>query len=89
MIADQSIGGGWYRRFMDHHPLFASRISQGVIKARYSVTMHDITLLFNSLLEAIIENRLDDSRVFNMDATVFQINKGFKRVVSGRSSKNV
>ncbi|KAE8897131.1 hypothetical protein PF005_g8277 [Phytophthora fragariae] len=52
-------------------------------KARNSVTKDGITLLFNSLLEAIVENRC------NMDDTTFQTNKGSKRRVTVRGSKNV
>ncbi|EGZ15633.1 hypothetical protein PHYSODRAFT_509212, partial [Phytophthora sojae] len=67
------------------HPMLATRTSQ----ARNAVTKSDLELFFSSLIKAVVENRLDASRVFNMDETAFQTNKGSKRVVAVRGSKNV
>ncbi|EGZ25887.1 hypothetical protein PHYSODRAFT_256042 [Phytophthora sojae] len=81
MATGQTVGGGWYRRFMGRHPMLATRTSQAVCKARNAVTKSDLEQFFSSLIKAVVENRLDASRVFNMDETAFQTNKGSKRVV--------
>ncbi|EGZ05374.1 hypothetical protein PHYSODRAFT_261985 [Phytophthora sojae] len=57
--------------------------------ARNAVTKSDLEQVFSSLIKAVVENRLDASRVFNMDETAFQTNNGSKRVVAVRGSKNV
>ncbi|KAE9042084.1 hypothetical protein PR001_g6355, partial [Phytophthora rubi] len=89
MITGQSVGSGWYRRFMARHPLLASRTSQAVSKARNAVTKGDLEMFYNSLIKAVVEHQLDATRVFNMDETAFQTSKGSKRVVAVRGSKNV
>ncbi|KAG3013589.1 hypothetical protein PC128_g16472 [Phytophthora cactorum] len=41
------------------------------MKTRTCVTKDDTALLFNSLIKAVIENKLEASRVINMDETAF------------------
>jgi hypothetical protein len=89
LTTGQTVGSGWYRRFMERHPTLAARTSEAVSKSRNSVTVDDTRQLFNTLAKVIIENKLDASRVFNMDETAFQTSKGSRRVVAARGSQNV
>jgi hypothetical protein len=85
----QTVGSGWYRRFMERHPTLEARTSEAVSNSRNSVMVDDRRQLFNTLAKVIIKNKLDASRVFNMDETAFQISKGSWCVVAACGSQNI
>ncbi|KAJ8517828.1 hypothetical protein ON010_g18275 [Phytophthora cinnamomi] len=49
-----------------------NRKSQAVTKNRNAVTKSDITTLFWSLAKVVIEQKMEASRIFNVDETVFE-----------------
>ncbi|KAE8903377.1 hypothetical protein PF003_g13087 [Phytophthora fragariae] len=51
--------------------------------------MTDVTRLFTTLCKVLVEHKISSSRLFNMDETAFDTNKGGKRVVAVRGSRNV
>ncbi|KAE8959290.1 hypothetical protein PR002_g30586 [Phytophthora rubi] len=89
MMTGKTLGQGWYRRFLKRHPILSGRTSESITKARNSVSMTDATRLFTTLCKVLVEHKISSSRLFNMDETAFDTNKGGKRVVAVRGSRNV
>jgi hypothetical protein len=85
----RSIGGGWYRRFMERFPELTGRFAQALPLKRNFVVSSDLSTLFNTLAKLVIEHKLDSSWVFNMDVTAFQKQLKSKRVIAARGSSNV
>lgn len=88
LVCAQSVGDGWYRRFLERHPTLAKRSAQSLSLKRNDVTSDDLAALFNTLAKRVVELNLDSSRVLNMDETAFQTKKCMK-VVTVRGSTNV
>ncbi|KAE9347842.1 hypothetical protein PF008_g7630 [Phytophthora fragariae] len=84
MMTGKTFGHGWYRRFLKRHPILSGRTSESTTKA-----CDGRTRLFTTLCKVIIDHKISNSRLFNMDKTAFYTNKGSKRVVAVCGSRNV
>lgn len=89
LVCDQSLGEGWYQRFMHRHLDLVMRKAQVLTKARGSVVDADISTLFYSLMKVMIEYGMDGTRIYNMDETAFQTKTNTNKVVALRGSKDV
>eukprot|EP00644_Phytophthora_capsici_P009709 jgi/Phyca11/118136/e_gw1.35.402.1 len=76
---------GWYRRFNGKFHDLSSRASQSVSKIRNNVTELEVATLFSSLAKVIVEENMDESRVFN----TFESSRKTTRVIALKGSKNV
>ncbi|RHY06654.1 hypothetical protein DYB36_000402 [Aphanomyces astaci] len=77
-----SLSAGWYRRFIVRHPQLTNRVAQVISSARNEVDDVAVTTLFNSLVNAIVTNKLSSDRVFNMDETSFASRRKSKDVIA-------
>ncbi|KAF0706696.1 hypothetical protein AaE_013989 [Aphanomyces astaci] len=84
-----SLSAGWYRRFIVRHPQLTNRVAQVISSARNEVDDVAVTTLFNSLVNAIVTNKLSSDRVFNMDETSFASRRKSKDVIALKGSRNV
>ncbi|ETV73264.1 hypothetical protein H257_11805 [Aphanomyces astaci] len=78
-----SLSAGWYRRFIVRHPQLTNRVAQVISSARNEVDDVAVTTLFNSLVNAIVTNKLSSDRVFNMDETSFSSRRKSKDFFDG------
>ena len=46
-------------------------------------------VLFNMMAKLIIDNRIDSSRVINMDETSFTLKSTFRTIIAFKGSRNV
>ncbi|RHY01183.1 hypothetical protein DYB25_005772 [Aphanomyces astaci] len=77
-----SLSAGWYRRLIVRHPQLTNRVAQVISSARNEVDDVAVTTLFNSLVNAIVTNKLSSDRVFNMDETSFASRRKSKDVIA-------
>ncbi|KAE9051120.1 hypothetical protein PR003_g1797 [Phytophthora rubi] len=84
MMTGKTCGHGWYRRFLKRHHILSGWTSESITKAR-----NGRTRLFTTLYKVLIEHKISSSRLFNMNETAFDTNKGSKRVVAVCGSHNV
>jgi hypothetical protein len=80
---------GWYARFMARHPEFSLRTSQPLSRARAVADAAVYCSLFHRVVKAVIELKLDSTRVFNVDETSFVSKYQSKPVVAVRGSSSV
>ncbi|RHZ34972.1 hypothetical protein DYB26_012390 [Aphanomyces astaci] len=69
------LGEGWYKRFLERHPLITQRQAQVISRVRNEVDVNGIRTLFYTMAKLIIEERLDGHRLYNMDETGFASRK--------------
>ncbi|KAF4130497.1 DDE superfamily endonuclease [Phytophthora infestans] len=89
LITGQSVGAGWYQRFMGRNLELTPRAAQALTEKRNCVSAGNLRTLFNTLAKLVVELRLDSSRIFNIDETAFQTRKKSKKVIAVRGSTNV
>ncbi|KAF4148921.1 DDE superfamily endonuclease [Phytophthora infestans] len=89
LITGQSVGAGWYQRFMGRNLELTPRVAQALTGKRNCVSAGSLRTLFNTLAKLVVELRLDSSRIFNTDETAFQRRKKSKRAIAVRGSTNV
>ncbi|KAH9112411.1 hypothetical protein LEN26_001600 [Aphanomyces euteiches] len=83
------LGGGWYKRFRDRHPVLADRRAQTISRARNSVESSDIDVLFDLMQGQITKHSLSETRIWNMDETAFFTRKKGDKVIAVKGSRNV
>ncbi|KAJ0398588.1 hypothetical protein P43SY_003194 [Pythium insidiosum] len=83
------VGTGWYKRFLERHPLLVMRQAQVVSRVRNEVDVGVVTRLFWTVAKIVVEQKLDPSRVFNVDETAFLTRKKSRRVLAVKGSPNV
>lgn len=88
-IAGRDIGVGWYKRFLGRHSELTGRVAQNLSRARNEVSKEYIDSLFWTMAKLVIEDRVDATRIFNVDETAFLSRAKSRRVVAVRGSPNV
>ncbi|KAH9105586.1 hypothetical protein LEN26_014710 [Aphanomyces euteiches] len=82
------LGGGWYKRFRQRHPILTNRIAQPISRALNSVDVEGINAMFDLLYNEIKTYDLTPDRVWNMDETAFRSRKNGGKVVAVKGSRN-
>lgn len=73
---------GWYAKFIQRNKELANRQAQTVSHARNECSLQKLSLLFQTLLEVIIEDDIDATRIYNMDETSFMTREKSARDVA-------
>nr|CCA27473.1 hypothetical protein ALNC14_136170 [Albugo laibachii Nc14] len=80
---------GWYSRFLGRHLVLVQRTAQSIGRVRKAVGKSSVDVLFSTMAKLLIENRIDSSRVFNMDETSFMPKSTTRTVIAIKGSRNV
>ncbi|XP_025205825.1 uncharacterized protein LOC112602107, partial [Melanaphis sacchari] len=87
-------GNGWYRAFMQRHPLISIRTSERVTTASACVSEKDIKKWFSDIHQYLVDEKLDDilqdpTRLFNGDETGFSLCPKTKSVLAPKGAKDI
>jgi len=89
LVAEVTVGEGWYHRFLQRHPKLCIRRSQSAAQVSNAVDTTDLATLLGSLAKMIIENKMGALRIFNVDETAFETSEKASKVLVAQGSKNV
>jgi len=79
----------WYSRFRGRNSDLVDREAQVIARTRSEVTEDALADLFEVLVKLVVQDKLDATRVFNMDETAFMNRRRNRRVVAARGSTSV
>ncbi|KAL4153947.1 hypothetical protein QTP88_001780 [Uroleucon formosanum] len=87
-------GNGWYRAFMQRHPLISIRTSEHVTTASACVSEKDIKKWFSDIHQYLVDEKLDDilqdpTRLFNGDETGFSLCPKTKSILAPKGAKDI
>jgi len=85
----QPLTSGWLQRFRGRHPILTPRTAQVLARPRNEVSPDAMRMLFHTISKLVIEEKMDASRVFNLDETGFDSKRKSQRVLGLRGSSNV
>ncbi|OWY93966.1 hypothetical protein PHMEG_00036446 [Phytophthora megakarya] len=55
LMFERGVSDGWYKRFMQRHPILSTRTCQFLTKSRNSVDVTDVHMLIGTMTKLIIE----------------------------------
>ena len=84
-----SVGMGWYRRFLERHPMLTTRMAQKITLVHNNVNVGDLRQLFHTMVKLVVVEKISPRQIYNMDETSFKTKSNTKRVVVVRGSSNL